>query len=172
MSTSSVAVILICGFTSLSLAQALPKPGPEHKKAEYFLGTWTGESEIKANPYMAAGKSVGTETYTLGPGGFYVERRAEGDSVTNLGIIGYDSHAKVYTSYYASSIGLVGTGTGTVDGNTWTWLVEDKFAGRAVKGRTTITMLSPTEYTSKYEVADGKGGYTTIVEGKATKVGR
>ena len=173
MSTrSSVAVILICGFTSLLLAQAPPappKPGPEHKKLEYFVGKWTVESEIKANEFVPAGKTVGTETDTLGPGGFYVERRAEGHLGTSLGIIGYDSHAKVYTSYYASSVGLVGTGTGTVNGNTWTWMVEDKFAGKAVKGRTTITMLSPTQYTSKYEMADGKGGYTTISEGKATK---
>jgi hypothetical protein len=49
-------------------------------------------------------------------------------------------------------------------------MVEDKFAGKAVKGRTTITVLSPNEFTSKYEMADGKGGYTTMVEGKATKV--
>jgi hypothetical protein len=175
MSTPSVAVILICGFTSRLLAQAppaAPKPGPEHKKLEYFLGKWTVESEIKANGYAPAGKGVTTETYTLEPGGFYIERLAEGQIPRTFGIIAYDSHAKVYTSYYASGAGLVGTGTGTVDGNTWTWMVEDKFAGRAVKGRTTLTMLSPTEYTSKYEMDDGKGGYTTIVEGKATKVGR
>jgi len=176
MSTrSSVAVILICGFTSLLLAQAPPappKPGPEHKKLEYFVGKWTFESEIKANEFVRAGKTVATATDTLGPGGFYVEHRVEGDvfSGTTLGIIGYDSHAKVYTSYYANSVGLVGTGTGTVNGNTWTWMVEDKFAGKAVKGRTTITTLSPTQYISKYEMDDGKGGYTTILEGKATKV--
>jgi Protein of unknown function (DUF1579) len=175
MSTrSSVAVILICGFTSLLLAQAPPappKPGPEHKKLECFVGKWTVESEIKANEFVPAGKIVGTETDTFGPGGFYVESRAdEGQFGTRLGIIAYDSHAKVYTFYYASSVGLVGTGTGTVNGNTWTWMAEDKFAGKAVKGRTTITMLSPTQYTSKYEMADEKGGYTTILEGKATKV--
>ena len=173
MSTrSSVAVFLICGFTALSLAQtppAPPQPGPEHKKLEYFVGKWTVETEIKANELLPAGKSVGTETGTLGPGGFYVESRAEGQFGARLGIIAYDSHAKVYTSYYASSVGLVGTGTGTVNGNTWTWMVEDKYAGKAIKGRTTITMLSPTEYTSKYEMADGKGGYTTILESKATK---
>jgi hypothetical protein len=175
MSTRSVAVILICGLTSLSLAQAPPappKPGPEHKKLESFVGKWTVESEFKANEFGLAGKTVNTETDTLGPGGFYVECRREGDLGTTLGIIGYDSQAKVYTSYYASSVGLVGTGTGTVNGNTWTWTVEDKFAGKAIKGRTTITMLSPTQYTSKYEMADGKGGYTTILEGKATKDGR
>ncbi len=176
MSTrSSVAVILICGFTSLLLAQAPPappKPGPEHKKLEYFVGKWTVESEIKPNEFVRAGKTVGTVTDTLGPGGFYVEHHAEGDFGTLLGIIAYDSHAKVYTSYYANSVGLVGTATGSVDGNTWTWMVEDKFAGTAVKGRTTITMSSPTQYTSKYEMADGKGGYTTILEGKAIKDGR
>ena len=37
---------------------------------------------------------------------------------------------------------------------------------------TTVTTLSPTQYTFKYEMADEKGGYTTIVEGKATKDGR
>ena len=51
-------------------------------------------------------------------------------------------------------------------------MVEDKFAGEAVKGRTTVTTLSPTQYTFKYEMADEQGGYTTIVEGKATKDGR
>ena len=152
MSTrSSVAVILICGFTSLLLAQAPPappKPGPEHKKLEYFLGKWTVEGEIKANEFVPAGKTVSTETDTLGPGGFYVESRAEGANYRrDSAIMAYDSHAKVYTSYYASSVGLVGTGTGTVNGNTWTWMVEDKFAGKAIKGRTTVTMLSPTQYT-------------------------
>jgi hypothetical protein len=166
---SSVAVILICGFTSLLLAQAPPKPGPEHKKLEYFVGKWTVESEIRANKFVPAGKTVGTETATLGTGGFYVESRAEGQLGTRLAIIAYDSHAKVYTSYYASSVGLVGTGTGTVNGNTWTWMVEDKYAGKSVKGRTTVTTSSPTQYTSKYEMADEKGGYTTILEGKATK---
>ena len=168
-----VALILICGFTALLLAQApqeRPKPGPEQKKLEYFVGTWKTEGEIKPNEFVPAGKSVTTETYALGPGGFYLEvDRPEGQIPRTQGIMAYDSHAKVYTSYYASSAGFVGVGTGTVNGNTWTWMVDDKYAGKSIKGRTTATILSPTQYTSKYELADGKGGYTTIIEGKATK---
>jgi Protein of unknown function (DUF1579) len=170
---SSVAVILICGYTALSLAQAPPegpKPGPEHKKLEYFLGTWKVETEIKANEYVPAGKGVTTATVTLGPGGFCVESRAEGQIPRTDAIIAYDSDAKVYTEFYASSAGLVGSGTGTVNGNTWTWMLEDKVFGKAAKGRTTITILSASQYTSKYEMLDANGRYVTLTEGTATKV--
>ena len=171
---SPVAVILICGFTALSRAQTppeSPKPGPEHKKLEYFLGRWKTEGEIKANGYVPAGKSVTTETYTLGAGGFSIEfDRPEGQIPRTRGITAYDSHAKVYTTFYVSSAGLVGGGTGTVDGNTWTWMLEDKWLGQAAKGRTTITIKSATQFTSKYEMADASGRYTTLVEGTSTRV--
>ena len=171
---SSVAVILICGFTALALAQAPPeppKPGPEHKKLEYFLGTWKTEGEVKANPYMPAGKSVSTQTYTLGPGGFFVECLSEGQKIpTTHAITAYDSHAKLYTTFYASSAGLVGGGTGTVDGNTWTWMLEDKWFGKAFKGRTTVTVKSASQFTVKYEMLDPNGRYVTFTEGTSTKV--
>jgi hypothetical protein len=168
------ALFLICGFTALSLAQTppeSPKPGPEHKKLEYFLGTWKVENEIKANAYMPAGKSVITQTYTLGPGGFFVECRAEGENYpTTHEIIAYDSHAKLYTAFYASSTGLVGGGTGTVDGDTWTWMLEDKWFGKAVKGRTTVTAKSDSQFTARYEMLDANGRYVTFTEGTAAKV--
>ena len=170
---SSVAVILICGFTALSLAQVPPeppKPGPEHKKLEYFLGAWKVETEIKANEYVPAGKGVTTQTYTLDPEGFYLESRWEGQIPRTVGIIAYDSQANVYTTFYASSAGLVGTATGTVIGNTWTWMIEDRWLGQSVKGRTTITISSASQYTSKYEMLDSNGHYVTIQEGTATKV--
>ena len=171
---SSVALLLICGFTALALAQAPPeppKPGPEHKKLEYFLGTWKTEGEVKANPYMPAGKSVGTQTCTLGPGGFFLECRGEGENYpTTHGIMAYDSQAKLYTQFYASSAGLVGGGTATVDESTWTWTLEDKWFGQAFKGRTTVTVKSASQFTSKYEYLDPNGSYVTITEGTATKV--
>ncbi len=171
---SLVAFILSCGFTALSLAQAPPeppKPGPEQKKLEYFLGTWRVEGEVKPNDYMPAGKSVITATYALGPGGFSVESRGEGENYpTTHGITAYDSQAKLYTTFYASSAGLVGGGTATVDGNTWTWMLEDKWLGQAFRGRTTVTVKSASQYTAKYEYLDPNGSYVTLVESTATKV--
>lgn len=169
----SVGVVLICGFTALSLTQAPPegpKPGPEHKKLEYFLGTWRVGNEIKPNGYVPASKGVTTAIVTLGPGGFSIESRAEGQIPRTDGIIAYDSQTKVYTEFYASSLGMVGSGKGTLNGNTWTWMVEDKWLGEVVKGRTTITMLSASQYTMKYEMLDANGRYVTILEGTGTKI--
>ena len=172
---SAVPLLLICGLAALAFAQAafeLPKPSPEQKKLEAFLGTWRVESEIKDNGYVPAGKSVSTETCTSGPAGSYLECRSEGGNLpTRLAIIAYDSYAKAYMSYYASSV-LVGAGTGSVDGNTWTWAVEDHMAGMAVKGRTTVTFLSASHFVSKYEMLDPNGHYVTILEATATKVAR
>lgn len=171
---SSAAVILGCGFTALALAQAPPeppKPGPEQKKLEYFLGAWKVEGEIKENGYVPAGKSVSTQTCTLGPGGFFVECRAEGQTFPRTHyMMAYDSHAKLYTQFYASSAGLVGGGTATVDGNTWTWMLEDKWFGQAFKGRTTVTVKSASQFTTKYEYLDPNGSYVAISESTATKV--
>ena len=170
---SSVAAILICGSTALSLAQAPPKgpkPGPEHKRLEYFVGKWTVESEIKANEYVPAGKGVTTQTYTSDPEGFYLESRWEGQIPRTVGIIAYDTDAKVYREFYASSAGLVGGGTGTVDGDTWTWMLEDKWFGKAFKGRTTVTVKSASQFTVTYEYLDPNGSYVTVTEGTATKV--
>ena len=75
-----------------------------------------------------------------------------------------------YTEFYASSTGLVGGGTGTVEGNTWTWTLEDKWFGKAFKGRTTVTVKSASQLTVKYEYLDPNGSYVTIIEGTSTKV--
>ena len=52
-----VAAAVLCGTVSV-LAQAppTPKPGPEHKVIEYFIGKWTGQAEVKPGPFGPGGK--------------------------------------------------------------------------------------------------------------------
>jgi hypothetical protein len=58
-----------------------------------------------------------------------------------------------------------------VEGDTWTWTSTEKMGGQTMKGRFTITVASPTSYSFKFEIAPESGGdYTTVVEGKSTKV--
>lgn len=168
--------VLILAFVTSSIAQAPPappKPGPEHKKLEVFVGKWSLESNVKASPFGPAGKNTGTEVAELGPGGFTIilhdDVKATGGMVKAVSILGYDPQAKNYTYYGVDSMGMVGSGKGTVTGNAWNWTTETKMAGKIVKGRVAIAVTSPTEYTFKFELADDKGAYSTIEEGKATK---
>jgi hypothetical protein len=64
----------------------------------------------------------------------------------------------------------VASGTGTVDGNTWTWMLEDKWSGQAFKGRSTVTIQSASRFTGKYEYLDPNGTYVTLAESTSTKV--
>ena len=48
---------------TVAIAASGPKAGPEHKKMEVFVGTWTYVGEAKASPYGPAGKITGTDVY-------------------------------------------------------------------------------------------------------------
>jgi hypothetical protein len=60
---------------------------------------------------------------------------------------------------------------GTISGNTWTWLSpEQEMGGKKVKGRFVLKETSPTSYTYAYDMSVDGGAWTSIMEGKATKV--
>ena len=78
-----------------------PKPGPEHKRLEYFVGKWTSEGEMKASPMGPAGKMSSTDTCEWFEGRFAVICRSDGKSpmgpMKSVGILSYSPEDKVYT---------------------------------------------------------------------------
>jgi hypothetical protein len=71
----SVSVLV---FSVFAWAQSsAPKPGPEQKKLEIWLGRWTYETEFKSTPLGPAGKVSGMATVRPILGGFFVEWRGE-----------------------------------------------------------------------------------------------
>ncbi len=56
-----LAVYAVAAFLFALMVQAqappMPKPGPELKKLDYFMGTWKMEGEIKAEPLRAGRKN-------------------------------------------------------------------------------------------------------------------
>jgi len=154
-------------------APPTPKPGPELKKLDYFLGTWKIEGEVKPSPHGPGGKVSGTHHIEWMSGGFFLADHSDFDSPmgtwSGLAIWGYKTGDKVYTYQEYDSTGEAMSATGTVEGDTWTWLPEDKMGGKAGKGRYTVTVLSPTSYVFKYEMASDSGEWKAIMEGKATK---
>ena len=98
---SAIVVILMSSAAGL-VAQAPPqKPGPEHRKLEYFVGKWTSTGEMKPSPMGPGGKISMSDTCEWFQGGFAVVCHGQGTGPTgpskNIGIMGYSTDQKKYT---------------------------------------------------------------------------
>ncbi len=169
-----VAVLVLVAAISAQAPPQAPKPGPEHKRLGYFAGHWTAEGEMKPSPFGPGGKFTSKDHNEWMPGGFFVVSHSEwkgpmGEG-TELAVMGYSSGEKVYTYHAFNSMGEAVDSKGTVDGDTWTWTSDEKMGGKRMKGRFTIKELSPASYTFKFEMAPEGGEWSTLMEGKATKV--
>jgi hypothetical protein len=101
-----LAVFLLCG--NLCLAQAFPKPGPEHKALEKLAGTWDVVMTLPGNM-----KAKGTMTCKMECGGLWLVRNIE-TKFGNLpfhykGLDGYDPVKKKYVSVQFDSLTTVPT---------------------------------------------------------------
>ena len=152
---------------------AAPKPGPELKKLEYFVGNWSEEGDMKAGPMGPAGKFTGTDKIEWMEGGFFLIGHGAGSSnmgsETGISFWGYDTENKVYTFHEFNSAGESVSATGTVDGDTWTWTSEDKMMGKMVKTKYIVKVNSATSYSFKLDMQIEGGEWTTAFEGKASK---
>jgi hypothetical protein len=171
------AALLFCTllFAVAALAQPpMPKPGPEQKKLEYFVGNWTSEGDMKPGPMGPGGKMTVQEESTMMEGGFFVVIRSAFTSVSmgngsGIAVMGYDPFQKVYTYNEFNSWGEANQSKGTVDGDTWTWLSDIKAGPQTMKGRFTMKILSPTSYTYKFEVSPDGTKWDLVMDGKDTK---
>jgi hypothetical protein len=124
------------------------------------LNTESCRCELRAGPWGPAGKISGTDTCEWFAGGFHVVCRGEFEStgsserMTNLEIVSYDAEAKVYTYHGITSFGATVSGKGSVTGNTWTWLWDEKVAGKPARFRETRVEKSPTSHTFVLRCSD------------------
>src|SRR6267142_1156347 len=96
-----LATICILG-AAISFAQGqAPKPAPELKKLDYFVGNWSSEADMKPSPFGPGGKFTGTDHLEWMEGGFFLAGHSEGDSSMGhqkgTSFWGYDPEEKVYT---------------------------------------------------------------------------
>ncbi len=171
----SICMMLLLGVAVLTRAQTeTPKPAPELKKLDYFVGTWIAEGEIRPGPLgPGGGKFAGTNRVEWMDGGFFLVTHSEFSGVlgkgTETAYMGYDSKEKVYTYDSFNSLGEADHAKGNVDGNTWTWLSETRIGSQSVKGRLTIQVVSATVYNFKFETSADGNRWSTVLEGKDTR---
>lgn len=157
-------------------AQMDTTPGPEVKKLDIFLGTWTMDATVGQGPWGAGGKFTATSTNEWMPGNFFVVTHSDAKMPPELGgeskevaYMGYDTDQNVYTHDVFSSQGRHTVSKGTVTGDTWLWTSTATYGGQEIKQKMTIKILSPTSHSIKFEISLDGTTWMTFMEGKATK---
>jgi hypothetical protein len=170
------AAVSLLGVLSASAAEhTAPKPGPEHQRLGYFVGTWTTEGEMKPSEMGPGGKITSVDKCEWFQGGFSVICHSEGKSPMgpskSIGILGYSTEERVYTYSGVDNSGMTMTTVprGTRQGDTWIYTDESMMGGKKVKSRVTIKELSPSAYAFKMDMQDPEGKWATWMESKSTK---
>ena len=169
----SFGLLTAIGVTAYA-ATAANKPGPEQKKLEAFVGTWTYVGEAKDNPFGPAGKITGTDVYEMLPGGFFLQHRWEEKNplgpVHGTEIWGYDPIKKAYTYNYFTSLGEMGSGTFTISGNTWNFAGSGiTYEGKTAHGRASLIVAGSSAFTVKAEASPDGKKFAPAFEGKWTR---
>ena len=170
-------LIAACALlTAIALqAQAPPPPAPELQKLAFMAGHWTVEGTATMGPPgTPATKWTETIDSEWMDGKYFLVEHNDMDlgpmgKGHQMSITGYDSDNKVYTRSGFDSWGEADKSTGTVNGDTWIWLSDERMGGMPMKGRFTVKVLSPTSYTMKYEMSPDGTNWMTAVEGTATR---
>jgi hypothetical protein len=169
-------VLLVFLAAASAWAQMNVPPGPEVKKLDYFVGTWTTEGSIGQGPWGMGGKYSSTGTAQWSLGNYFVEIHRDftmpaevGGEGKEVGYMGYDTEENAYTFDIFNNQGRRQVWKGTVSGDTWTWTGSASYAGQDIQQKITTKVLSPTSHTVKIEISlDGKD-WMTFLDGKATK---
>jgi len=160
--------------TAAAMAQtAAPKPGPELRKLDVFVGTWTLDGNMKASSMGPAGTMNESEKCEWMEGGFYLVCHSDfkssmGNGV-GLSVMGYSAEEKSYTYREFNSFGEFDDSRGSLDGDTWTWTSDEKMGSMTMKGRFTMHMTSSSSYTFVFDMSQDGAKWSTVMDGKATK---
>lgn len=132
-----VLAVVLASFASAPLRaqegatdMAMPAPGPEHEILKQRAGTWTFVNKMYMAPGQPPSESTGTETVTMGCGGFWQFSRIEstmmGMPFDGRGSLGYDQIKKKYVGTWVDNFG------------SWLTLMEGDYDAKTK----TLTMLS------------------------------
>jgi hypothetical protein len=168
--------ILVAALLWVPLAMAQmgpPKPGPELKKLGVFVGAWVLEGNMKPGTMGPGGAMTENQKCEWMEGGFYLvcnsEYKSSMGTGVGLAVMGYSPDDKAYTYREFNSFGEFEDSKGSIDGDTWTWLADEKMGGMTMKGRFTMKITSGTSYTFMFEMSQDGTKWSTVMDGKATR---
>jgi hypothetical protein len=165
----AVGLIVLLSAVSAAAQAPAPKPGPEHKRLDYFLGKWTYE--------ITDGAAAGSGTITWEPftGGLFVCARetyklASGSAGEIRHVFGYSAEDKTYTWYRYWSNGWSEMARGWLKGNVWTYAFDVWNPMRQSRRQFTLTETPPDGMTFIWEESVDGAPWRVTARGKATRV--
>ena len=154
-----VALVVLPMALGAQSTSPAPKPGPEHRRLDAFVGKWSIDGQAQASPYGPAGKLTSTDTFAWMAGGFFMthywDSKQGGVEIKGMEVLGYDSHSKMYTSRFFDNLGNSGSWKATVQANTWTWTGDTEVAGKPLKERCTTAVAADAFATKCEYSSDG-----------------
>jgi len=140
----AVGLVVVILAVALLAQTAAPKPGPEQKKLNIWVGDWTYEGENQATPLGPAGKYVGKATVRPILDGFFVEWHGQ-DGISSWNEVdGYDALNKRYFWTGFSGDGSFNSVTYTIDGTTV------KYSGTLILGEKQYRIRGIAEFSSDF----------------------
>ena len=173
-----VSFVLACASSVIVAGgQSQTRRGPEVQKLAVMVGRFTVEDEVKAGamgPNSPAMKFSGTEDCRWTAGGFAVTCDAAlyrpGRKYLEASFVYYDPTSKTYRYHAVDSSGEIENKSGTVSGDTWTWLGESTIAGKAYHTRYIMKFVSKDSFEYTDESGESENSMKVFVSGKETRV--
>jgi len=155
-------LLAVCFVTAVQAQAPAPKPGPEIKKLNVWLGHWTYDGEYKAGPLGPGGKMSGVYDGQMILGGFFFQGRwtEKGPMGESRGfeLEAYDPVNKNFAADMYMDDGSRFSGVLTVAGNNFTWAGKCLIAGKQYMGKASMALSADlmTLTLSTQISADGK----------------
>ena len=167
-------MVVLVFTVSLWAQTTAPKPNPEFKKFDVFLGHWTYEGEYKAGPLGPGSKVTGEETGKRILGGFFIqfqltEKGAMGET-RGVEIVGYDPANKAFFSNEYYDNGTMASGAYVFIGSTATYSGKFIVGGKPYLIKNTMIFAADSmSFAAKGEISTDGKAWALSFEGQFTK---
>jgi len=156
----------------------MPKPGPELKKLDFFVGNWMADVTMYPNEFMPGGKSQGKESMKWELDGMFVSMDYQdqpGEEKKMLaykgkGFMTYDMQKKTYRSWWMDNWGSASESVGDwADDKTLVLSHQGEFMGKKFHEKFVYQILDQNKFHFQIEHSPDGKEFKKVMEATYTR---